>query len=62
MLRQIKLSINSLLSLLNLKIIKLEGKNQLTYPVEATKRDIEIMKYILSPENKSNSIFKVFCN
>lgn len=59
MLRQIKLSINSLLSLLNLKIIKLEGKNQLTYPVEATKRDIEIMKYILSPENKSNSISMV---
>jgi len=59
MLRQTKIFINKLLSLINLKISKVEVNNLLTYPVEATKRDIEIMKYILSPEIKSNSISMV---
>ena len=57
MLVNLKKLTNKLISPLNIKISRLKEKT--FYPVEATKRDIEIMDYILSPQDSSSRLSMV---
>lgn len=50
--------IKKIISIFNIKISKL-GVEKIFYPVEATKRDIEIMDFILSPQDKRRRLSMV---
>ena len=58
-LRILKRLTNKIISPLNIKISKLENQNSFFYPVEATKKDIEIMNYVLSPEDNRRRLSMV---
>ena len=58
MLRILKRLTNKIISPLNIKISKLENQNSF-YPVEATKKDIEIMNYVLSPQDNRRRLSMV---
>ena len=57
-LRILKRLTNKIISPLNIKISKLENQNSF-YPVEATKKDIEIMNYVLSPQDNRRRLSMV---
>ena len=52
---------NKIIAPLNIKISKLREEDSF-YPVEASKRDIEIMDYILSPQDTKNRLSMVSSN
>ena len=58
MLKILKRLTNKIISPLNIKISKLEKQNSF-YPVEATKKDIEIMNYVLSPQDNRRRLSMV---
>lgn len=58
MLDKVKRLINKLIYPLNIKISRAKISKQNIYPVEASKREIEIIDYILSPQDTRDAIEK----
>ena len=58
MLGKIKRLTNKIIAPLNIKISSITGEKSL-YPIEATKRDVEIINYILFPQDNKSRLSMV---